>query len=261
MNFEVKKISELNDPAISEVNRLRKRDFREETGLTIVEGYPEVSRAVKASIPLKVLYICPEIFTPTGDEFNDLPIVEVTKDVFAKMAFGSRLKGILGLFRPHILKLSDLKLAKRVLIVVLEEVEKPGNLGAVLRSCDGAGVDAVIMCDGKTDINNHNVVRSSIGTVFTVPTVAATKEETLAFCKQNNIKIFAASAKTDKKYTECNFSDSTALIVGNEHSGLSPFWFEHADEMVKIPMQGEATCLNVAVSTSILIYEALRQRS
>ncbi|MBP9854870.1 MAG: RNA methyltransferase [Candidatus Omnitrophica bacterium] len=254
-------ITDIQSDSVITVNRLRTRDYRKLSGLVIVEGYPEVSRAVKAGIPIDVLYICPEIFTPTENEFTGLNVVEVSKDVFAKMAFGSRLKGILAICRPKQLQLNDIVLKPNPLIVVLENVEKPGNLGAVIRTSDGAGVDAVIMCDGKTDIFNHHVVRSSIGTIFCVQTVSAEKEELYSYLKQNNIQIFTATAKANNVYTAVDFRRGSAIILGNEHDGVSEFWQERSDQSIKIPMLGQASSLNVTVSASILIYEAHRQRN
>ncbi len=242
------------------IQSLRKRENRDKTGLTIVEGYPEVKHAYEAGVVFESLFICEEIFTPARGEFNNIDITTISKDEFAQIAFGARLKGILALCKPHIYPLDELKLKENPLIIMLEGVEKPGNLGAVLRTCDGAGVDAVIMCDGKTDVYNHNVVRSSIGTVFTVPTIATTNEEALRYLRENNIDVYAATAHADALYTDCDLTKATAIIVGNEHEGLSDFWLRESDKKIKIPMVGEGGCLNVAMSASILTYEVVRQR-
>lgn len=254
-------ISDIQSESVIEVNRLRTRDYRKLTGLVIVEGYPEVNRAVRAGVPVEVLYICPEIFTPAAGEFDGLNVVAVTKEVFAKMAFGSRLKGILALCKPVQPRLSDIILGEQPLIVILENVEKPGNLGAVIRTCDGAGVNAVIMCDGQTDIYNQHVVRSSIGTIFCVKTIGAAREELYDYLRANNIRIFAATAKAHEVYTKTDFRGRAAIILGNEHNGVSSFWQERCDQSVLIPMLGQASSLNVTVSASILVYEAHRQRS
>lgn len=257
----MKKITSKVNSAVKEVKRLRKREHRQKTGLVIVEGYTEVSRALQAKIAVEVLYICPEIFEDKKGEFTNCNTIEVTKDVFEQMAFGDRLKGILALCKPEQLELKKLKLGSSPLIVVLEAVEKPGNLGAVLRSCDGAGVDAVILCDGRTDVFNHNVVRSSLGTVFTVQTADASKEELFDYLKENKVRILSTTSKADLIYTQCDLRQSGAIIIGNEHEGLSQFWIDHADEKIKIPLKGIATCLNASASASIIIYEALRQRA
>jgi len=255
--------SKITDPkhfAAMEVKQLRKRKHRLATGLTIAEGYPEIRRAIKAGVSVRTLYICPEIFTLQPNEFDKNTLVEVTKDVFKEMAFGSRLKGILAICETKKYKLTDLKLKDAPLLVILEGVEKPGNIGTVIRTADGAGVDAVIMCESKTDVYNHNIVRSSTGTVFTVPVTAASNGETLTFLKKNNIKIFAASAKTTHHYTDIDFTQGSAIIIGSEDKGISSFWNERVAQKIKIPMLGDAACLNAAMSASIIIYEALRQK-
>ncbi len=253
----------ITDPkhfATTEIKQLRKREHRLTTGLTIAEGYPEVKRAIKAGVSVRTLYICPEIFTPRLDEFDKNILVNVTKDVFKEMAFGSRLKGILAICETKKYVLTDLELKNDPLIVILEGIEKPGNIGTVIRTADGAGVDTVIMCESKTDVYNHNIVRSSTGTVFTVPVIAASNKETLTFLKENNIKIFVASAKTTHLYTDVDFTQRSAIIIGSEDKGISSFWNKYADQKIKIPMSGDAACLNAAMSASIIIYEALRQK-
>jgi TrmH family RNA methyltransferase len=254
-------ISNIDHPCVFQVKKLRKREFREKSGLVIVEGYPEAKRAARAGVLFKVIYVCPEIISLKPGEFPDEKIVEVTIDVFARMAYGTRLKGILTLCQPPVLSLKDLNLKQNSLVVVLENVEKPGNLGGIIRSSEGAGADCVIMCDGKTDIYNQHVVRSSMGTVFMLPTVTASKEETWAFLRKNNVRILAATSRGKKIYTDVDLTQSTAILVGTEHEGLSSFWLEHADEQIKIPMMGDGQCLNVNASASILIYEVHRQRN
>lgn len=248
-------------PAVEQVRRLRTRAYRQKTGQVIVEGCPEVRRALRAGIPVDQLFFCPEILTPTAGEFDHLPMKLVSKEVFAAMAFGSRLKGILAICRPEKRQLMEVDSPAGSLIVVLEAVEKPGNLGAVLRSADGGGVTAVIICDGKTDIYNQHVVRSSIGAVFTVPVVDSPKEDALAYLRARNFAILVASARAEEPYTSVDMRANTAIIVGNEHTGVSDFWSSHCDRRIRIPLEGDVTSLNVTVSASILIYEALRQKS
>ncbi len=254
-------LSDPGTPEVEQVRLLRTRTHRRKTGLVIVEGYPEVSRAIKARIPVTRLYICPELFESPDQEFAGLPVISVSKDVFAAMAFGSRLKGILAVCRPRPLSLPDIDTAGDSTVVVLEAVEKPGNLGAVLRTADGAGVSGVILCDGKTDIYNQHVVRSSVGTVFTVPVAAAGHREVYAFLCERGYSILAASAHASEVYTDVDMRGRTAIVVGNEHSGVSDFWMERSAARIRIPMAGAASSLNVTVSASILIYEARRQKS
>ncbi len=245
---------------IQDVQKLRRREHRLRMGLTIVEGYPELRKAMDAGVRIETLYICKKLFTPKPNEFDNENIIYVTVDEFDQMAFGDRLKGILALCAPKQNTFVDLKFKKNPFFVVLEGVEKPGNLGAVVRTCDGAGVDGVIMCEGRTDVYNHNVVRSSLGTIFVVPTLAATKEETFAFFRKHNVRIYATTSKATTYYSNCDFNHPSAIVVGSEHEGLSSFWLENSDDVVKIPMAGQSSSLNVGISASILIYEAMRQR-
>lgn len=246
---------------VDEVKRLRTRDYRRKTGLTIAEGYPEVTHAIKAGTEVRDLFLCPQLIDTKPNEFDGLNVTIISKEEFSQIAFGARLKGILAIVKPQQLDINTFQLKPNALVVVVEGVEKPGNLGTVLRTSDGVGVDCVINCDGLTDLYNHNIVRSSIGTVFYVPGLNATKEETHQFLKRNNVKIFATSAKAKRNYAECDFTGSTAFILGSEHAGISQFWQEQSDEFISIPMNGQATSLNVAASTSVLLYEALRQRT
>jgi TrmH family RNA methyltransferase len=159
------------------------------------------------------------------------------------------------------LSLADLKLKKNPFLLVAESIEKPGNLGTILRSSDAAGVDAVIVCDRKTDIHNPNVVRASIGTLFTVPVVEAGKEETLQFLKENNIASVAATPHASMEYSKADFTGAVAIVVGTEQYGLSDEWIRSAKIQVRIPMMGIADSLNVASATTILLYEVIRQRN
>jgi len=250
----------MKKPNSHEISQLRTREGRARSGLVIVEGVPEARQALRAGIAFEELYICPELFNDVDNEFGSLKPVLLTKDEFAEIAFGTHLKGLLAICRPKQIAFDDLHFEEEALIVVLEAVEKPGNLGTILRSCDGAGVHAVIHCDGKTDLYNQHVVRSSMGTVFIVPTVAATREETAQFLSKHHFRILAASAHARQPYYETDFSGRCAIFIGSEHQGLSKFWLKAADDLITIPMRGQSKCLNAAMSASILVYEALRQR-
>lgn len=249
------------DKDILRVKKLRTKKFREETGLVIVEGAPEVSRAMQAEVPFEIVYVCEELLTQKIDFPKSYRRVDVAKEVFAEMAFGSRLKGVLAICRPINLTLNDLNIKDKSIILIVEGVEKPGNIGTILRTCDGAGVNAVLFCDTRTDIYNQHVVRSSIGAVFSVPFAKVNNLSALNFLKEKGKRIYAATAHAKDIYTDCDFSQGAAIAVGNEHSGLSPFWTEHADQLIKIPMEGVSSSLNVSVSASILAYEAKRKVS
>jgi len=259
-----KKITSLTNPHIKHVVQLRNQKQRTKDGVTIVEGRSEVIRALEAGIIFEELYIDRELLT--GELMKRLvalkvPVYEPTKAVFSKISYGDRNDGILAICAPKVLSFKDFSSKEPALFVIAEGVEKPGNLGAILRTCDGAGVDGVIVCDGKTDIYNPNVIRASLGTVFSVKVVVSSNEEALAFLRSRHIKVCSTLLRAKTVYTETKLTDALAIVVGSEQGGLTGFWARHADLKVKIPMHGYADSLNVSVSTAILLYEAIRQRS
>ncbi len=262
------RITSFHNPHLKEVQRLRESKSRKSTGLSLVEGLREVSLAKKAGVSFKKLFICPEIIKSyqeeglvEGFEAEGISIVEISKEIFAKISFGDRMEGMLAVCQPPILRLEDLKLKKNSLLVIVEGVEKPGNLGAILRTCDGAGVDGLLVCDGQTDLYNPNVIRASIGTVFSLPTVQTTNEAALKFFKDRKVKMCATTPQTEKFYTQVNFRIPIAIVLGSEEKGLSEFWLKNADMKVKIPLRGIADSLNVSTTAGIIIYEVLRQRN
>ena len=192
---------------------------------------------------------------------KNIESVEVSAKVLEKLAYGERHEGIIAVIKTPLLSLKDLKLSKEPLVVVLESLEKPGNLGAVLRTCDGVGVEAVLVCDPKTDVYNPNVIRSSTGTIFSIPVVCGSSSEISSFLKSKKIKICASTPAATKSYTQADFKGAWALVLGSESEGLSDFWLKLADLTVKIPMNGLADSLNVSISAAVILYEALRQRS
>lgn len=260
-------ITSLTNPRIKDIVKLRDRKARQESGLTIVEGVREIQCAHAAGIQFKEIYLCRELLGLQPEKNlagilsgNGVRVQETDRKVFEKISYGDRQDGILGLAQIQPAELSDIKVKSPALLVVVEQAEKPGNLGAILRTCDAAGVDALIVCDGQTDIYNPNVIRASLGTVFAVPVAQATNEATLAFLRQNKIMVCAATPSADAVYSKMDFKKSTAIAVGSEEEGLSPFWLKNADNKVKIFMRGKADSLNLSVSTAILVFEALRQR-
>ena len=186
--------------------------------------------------------------------------IEIPEQLYRKVAYRESTEGIIAEVEYKSLKLSDLKLPENPLVMVLESVEKPGNLGAVLRSADAAGVDAVIFCDPLTDLYNPNLIRASIGAVFTVPTVAASSEETIAFLKERGIQILTAQLQDSSLYYDIDMRRGTALVMGTEATGLTDLWRKAASAHIRIPMLGRLDSLNVSVSAAILLFEAVRQR-
>ena len=187
-------------------------------------------------------------------------VIEIPEQLYRKVAYRESTEGIIAEVEYKSLKLEDLKLPENPLVMVLESVEKPGNLGAVLRSADAAGVDAVIFCDPLTDLYNPNLIRASIGAIFTVPTVAASSEETIAFLKARGIQILTAQLQDSSLYYDVDMRRGTALVMGTEATGLTGLWRQAASAHIRIPMLGRLDSLNVSVSAAILLFEAVRQR-
>ena len=262
----MEKITSLQNSGIKRVVRLRTKKTREAKGLTIVEGVREVRQALNSGIRFAGVYVCREGVYHCPDELiaeleaKHIRIFDTVCSVYAKMCYGDRKEGVLALVEHPNHTLESLKVSNHSLVVVMERVEKPGNLGAILRTCDGAGVEALIVCDELTDIYNPNVVRSSLGAVFTVPSVTCSNKEALEFCRSKGIRILAAVVQAEDNYFKKDMSGSCAIVVGSEQEGLSDFWRRNSDEQVRIPMLGRVDSLNVSVSAAVMIYEAVRQR-
>jgi len=258
----MEKITSLQNVLIKKAQALREARGRREKGMTIIDGAREIKRAFEAGIILsQVFYVKgPQDALLKQLSAKKIESVEVSDKVMEKLAYGERHEGIIAVIKTPILSLKDLKLSTQPLVVVLESLEKPGNLGAVLRTCDGVGVEAVLVCDPKTDVYNPNVIRSSTGVVFNIPVVCATSLEISLFLKSRKIKICASQPAAQKLYTQADFKGAWALVLGSEDQGLSDYWLRQADLTVKIPMNGLADSLNVSISAAIILYEALRQR-
>lgn len=257
-------ITSLQNPRVKLCVSLRDRRPRKDTGLFLIEGYREILRAVDAGRKIQTLFICPDLFLGENEQALirkcNAEILECTPEVFAKISYRDRSDGLLAIAPQVHLNLKDLKFSKNPFFLIAESIEKPGNLGTILRSSDAAGVDAVIVCDPTTDIHNPNVVRSSIGTLFTIPVLEADGEETLRYLKENNIALVAATPHAKKEFTEVDLTVPLAIVVGTEQYGLSENWMNKADITVRIPMCGVADSLNVASATTLMLYEVLRQR-
>ncbi len=259
------KIVSAVNPKIKEIVRLKERKSK---GLIVVEGHREISRALESGFVLKELFICRDYLKKEEQKevlrkilLKNSPVVEVEAKVYDKISYGERQEGLLALFEPKHFSLESLKPTDKSLYLIIEEIEKPGNLGAILRTADAAGVNAVIVCDPKIDIFNPNVIRSSLGAIFTVKTISAKSEETLKFLRKNNFTICATTPGAKQIYTKANLLDRLAVVVGSEQKGLSDFWLNNADLKVSIPMNGQVDSLNVSTSTAVVLYEALRQRA
>lgn len=256
------------NPKIKLVAKLRDRKTRDQTALFLIEGYRELLRATEGKQKIETLFICPSLFLGSNEEKLIQTIVgrgaqvfETSKSVFETLSYRDRPDGLLAIAPQNHLGFQDLKTSKTPFYIVAEAIEKPGNLGTILRSADGVGCDGVIVCDKCTDIYNPNVVRASVGTLFTLPVIQASSRETIDFLHQKGVMIVAATPEAPLRYTDADLKKPIAIVVGTEQLGLSSLWKEASDCKVSIPMHGCADSLNVAVATTLLLYEALRQRA
>jgi len=261
-------ISSLQNPSIKNIQKLEKSSERKSQNKFVVEGAKEISIALNSNYQLVQLYFCPEIADKSQSIYHkeifdaaESLLTEISFPVFEKLAYRENSDGLIALFLQKSHAIQFCELGNNPTLLILESIEKPGNLGAILRTADAAGIDAVMICDPKTDIYNPNVVRSSIGCVFSVQCIIATNDEVLNFCKQNNIKSFATTPSSSLNYTNVKMDMPCAIILGTEADGLSDFWLDNADQKIKINMQGKIDSLNVANCASIFTFEVLRQKS
>lgn len=260
-------LTSLQNPKVKQIVKLRERRERDKRELFLIEGYRELSRA--KSVEILSLFICKERFLGENEpaliaaiQKQGAEIVSVTPELFDKISYRDRPDGLLAIAKQWRKGLEDLELPKDrpPFLLIAEAIEKPGNLGTILRTCDAAGVDGVIVCDRCTDIFNPNVVRASVGTLFTNRVVEATSEETITWLKMKGIAVVATTPHSDLLYTRVDLSGPVALAVGTEQLGLSDKFLAEATYRVRIPMKGVADSLNVAAATTLVLYEVLRQR-
>ena len=258
---EIQFISSLQNQKIKQLVLLQQKSSeRKRSGLFVVEGLRELRHCVSKGYEIDSLFFCSALL---GESIDDLLVAssyEVTEQVYGKIAYRDSTEGVVAVMRMRHTALEELQLSDRPLLVVLESVEKPGNLGAVLRSADAAGADAVIVCDPLTDLYNPNLIRASIGALFTVPTVAVSSEACIRFLKERGIRILTAQLQDSELYYDTDMTCGTAIVMGTEATGLTNQWREAADAHIRIPMLGQLDSLNVSVSAAILLFEAVRQR-
>jgi TrmH family RNA methyltransferase len=253
-------ITSLQNPRVKQIVKLRDdKKQRQREGLMLVEGYDEISLALDAGHAPRTILTAPELvrrhMSDTGAEN-----LTVSIPVFEKMSQRENPDGWLAVFPIPRISLEDLKLSPSPLVIVAEAIEKPGNLGAILRTADAARVDAVLVCDPRVDAYSPNVVRASRGTVFTVPVVETKSAQALVYLQQHGIHVMAATPSAEVEYTRLDLRGPLAVAVGTEDQGLSTLWMDHADTRVRIPMMGKVNSLNVSIATALIIYEVLRQR-
>lgn len=283
-------ITSVQNPRVKAVVALQQKSAeRRRTGLFVVEGRREVEHCVEMGLEVVEVFVCEEMGgwncdqvaanrteemkktegmkeaegmkeTKKAEVTRGVKVTEVTRGVYEKMAYRGGTEGVMAVVKSEERRLEELELRENPLIVVVERVEKPGNLGAILRSADAAGADAVVVCDPLTDLWNPNLIRSSIGAVFTVPCVACGSEECIEFLKAHGIQILTAQLQDSELYYDTDMRRGTAIVMGTEATGLTDVWREAADAHIRIPMLGRLDSLNVSVSAAILLYEAVRQR-
>jgi len=256
-------ITSPQNPKIRNILALEKARERKKQNLCVIEGIKELSLAIAGGYSLSSVFFCPDIIT--ADEVLKLVkderlLIPVQQSVFEKIAYRESTGGILALYTPKEHALPSLKLRPDPLVLILEGVEKPGNLGAILRTADASGADAVIICDPQTDFYNPNVIRSSVGCVFTTAIASASSEETIAWLKAAGIRIYCTYLQASVPYYETDFRKGCAIVMGTESTGLSDVWVRQSDANIIIPMQGKIDSMNVSTAAAVVVFEAKRQR-
>ena len=258
-------ITSAQNPKIKRLLQLQQKSSeRRKAGLFVVEGIREVERCVEKGYEIDTIFYLNKPMAENISEIIEknkgIKLFEVSPTIYEKIAYRGSTEGVIAEVKTKDKTLKDLNLSKNPLVVVLESVEKPGNLGAILRSADAAGADALIVCDPLTDLYNPNLIRNSTGAIFSVPCVACTSEECIKFLKENNIQILTAQLQDSELYYDTDMKRGTAIVMGPEATGLTDIWRKAADAHIRIPMLGITDSLNVSVSAAILLYEAVRQR-
>ena len=260
-------ITSRQNQRVKDAAKLRDRRAREKQGRTLIDGARELGRALDAGVPLLEAFVCEPLCSDDARQNvlqqiadTDAIVSSVTAEVFAKLAFGDRAEGVVGVIGTPAPTLSDLVLPSKPIVAVFEGIEKPGNVGAAIRSADAAGVSALILADGRTDLFNPAAIRASLGTIFAIPVAAATSHEALIWLREQGLPIFAARPDAARTYTEVDWTAGGAAVLGSEAAGLGDVWRGDQVTSICLPMRGVADSLNVSATAAVLFYEALRQR-
>lgn len=262
----MKEITSTQNSYIKDLQKLQeKARERKKKGLFIIEGKREISLAIASNYQFDTVLFVEEIISEQESLhlFNEnINRIKISKEVYQKLAYRDSTEGILAVTKTKDFSLENIKFkTKKPLILVAESIEKPGNIGALLRTADAANVDAVFIADIKSDLYNPNIIRSSVGCIFTNQIAVSTSEEMITFLKEKNINIFAATLQNSNEYHQENYTNSTAIVVGTEATGLTEIWRENATQNINIPMQGQIDSMNVSVAAAIVLFEAKRQRN
>lgn len=262
----MKQISSVQNPIIKNLIQLQEKSkARKKSGTFLIEGRREISLALIGNFKIQTLLFCPEYISETEiqeiiNHSASIELIEISKDVYQKLAYRDTTEGMIAVAESKTNELQHLVLKENPLILIAESPEKPGNIGALLRTADAANIDAVIIANPKSDLYNPNVIRSSVGCVFTKQIAVGTSEEVIAFLKEKGINIYSAILQEAKPYYTQNFKEATALVVGTEATGLSDIWRTESKQNIIIPMEGAIDSMNVSVAAAILLFEAKRQR-
>lgn len=261
-----KQISSLQNPEIKKLLQLQEKSrIRKKEGVFLIEGTREIELAVKGGYKIQLIYYCPELF-PSEEisaliNANSFEAIEISKEVYQKIAYRGSTEGVFAVAKAKKHSLENLETTNpNPLLLIAEAPEKPGNIGALLRTADAANLDAVLIANPKTDLYNPNIIRSSIGCVFTNQIATGTTSEIISFLKNMKIAIYGAALQASVPYHSIDFTAGSAIVVGTEASGLSSEWLENTHRNIIIPMQGKIDSINVSVAAGILIFEAKRQR-
>lgn len=262
----IKTITSPQNPLVKKVLLLKEKSReRKKTGTFIIEGRRELELALKGGYQMEHILYCPGTMdgNPLPSELNkSVELIEISPEIYGKLAHRETTEGIMAIARTKDHSLDSIAFQrKNPLILVAEAPEKPGNIGALLRTADAANVDAVLIANPKTDLYNPNIVRSSVGCVFTIPVAMGSTDEILTYLQKHSVKVFCAALTASENYAHCDYTAPTAIVVGTEATGLSDKWLQNSHQNIIIPMQGEIDSMNVSVSAAILIFEAKRQRN
>ncbi|VAV84990.1 SpoU rRNA methylase family protein [hydrothermal vent metagenome] len=261
-----KQITSIHNPFIKQLVQLKEKSReRKNSGLFLIEGKREITLAIKGGYEFETILFYPELFSEEQTNSliaNQIDIIEISKEVYQKLAYRETTEGVIAVAKTKDLSLKNIIFnTKNPLILIAEAPEKPGNIGALLRTADAANVDAVIIANPKTDMYNPNIIRSSVGCVFTNQITIGTTSEIIKFLKEKSINIYCAALQASADYHTQNYTKPTAIVVGTEATGLTNAWLDNATQNIIIPMQGEIDSMNVSVAAGILIFEAKRQRN
>lgn len=256
----MKQITSASNPLIKKVLLLQEKSReRKEADLFVIDGWKETQMAIDNGFEIDTI-LFRKGFGLNFDELTEEKVIEISEEVFDKISYRGNTSKVVSLAKPKQLTLAELKLSDKPLMLVLDGIEKPGNVGAMLRTADASGVDAVICCNPQTDIYNPNVIRSSVGCIFTQQIVVCTKEECHAFLQQKGIAIYTTSLKAAKNYLKEDYTVPSVFVFGTEADGVDVFWEEHSKQNIIIPMRGQNDSLNVSNAVAVVLFEALRQR-